>query len=226
MPLRLSEHPAHDRPRERLWAVGPAALTGQELLAILLGTGCAGRDALVVAGEVLAVVEGSRRRLGSRPLVELARIPGVGRSKAARVAAAIELGQRLGSEVEPPPERIRGPADVQRVYAARLRDLAVEEFHVLALGSQSQILGDRLITRGILNSSLVHPREFRAAIAEAAAGIIVVHNHPSGDPTPSADDRAVTRQLVEAGRVLDLPVYDHVVVGGDRYVSFAEAGLL
>jgi len=227
MPLRLSEHPAHDRPRERLWAVGSAALTGQELLAILLGTGCAGRDALVVAGEVLAVVEGSLRRLGSRPLVELARIPGVGRSKAARVAAAIELGQRLGSEVEPPPERIRGPADVQRVYAARLRDLAVEEFHVLALGSQSQILGDRLITRGILNSSLVHPREvFRAAIAEAAAGIIVVHNHPSGDPTPSADDRAVTRQLVDAGRLLDVPVYDHVIVGGERYVSFAEAGLL
>jgi len=176
---------------------------------------------------MLAVVDGSVRRLAGRPLVELARIPGVGRSKAARVAAALELGRRVGSEAEPPPERIRGPADVQRVYATRLRDLVVEEFHVLALGSQSQILGDRLITRGILNSSLVHPREvFRAAIAEAAAGIIVVHNHPSGDPTPSADDRAVTRQLVDAGRLLDLPVYDHVIVGGDRYVSFAEAGLL
>ena len=84
-----------------------------------------------------------------------------------------------------------------------------------------------MITRGILNSSLVHPREvFRAAIAEAAAGIIVVHNHPSGDPTPSGDDRAVTRQLVDAGRLLDLPVHDHVIVGGDRYMSFAEAGLL
>src|SRR3989442_15178916 len=227
MPLRLSEHPAHDRPRERLWSVGPAALTGQELLAVLLGTGCTGRDALVVAGEMLAVVDGSVRRLAGRPLVELARIPGGGRSQAARVAAALELGRRVGSEAEQPPERIRGPADVQRVYATRLRDLVVEEFHVLALGSQSQILGDRLITRGILNSSLVHPREvFRAAIAEAAAGIIVVHNHPSGDPTPSADDRAVTRQLVDAGRLLDLPVYDHVIVGGDRYVSFAEAGLL
>ena len=132
------------------------------------------------------------------------------------------------SETRAPPERIRGPADVHRYYALRLRDLAVEEFHVLALGSQSQVQGDLLITRGILNSSLVHPREvFRAAIAEAAAGIIVVHNHPSGDPTPSADDRAVTRQLVDAGRVLDVPVYDHVVIGGgERYVSFAEAGLL
>ncbi len=167
------------------------------------------------------------RRLAGRPSADLARVPGVGRGKAARVVAALELGRRVGAEHEPPPERIRGPGDVQRFYASRLRDLAVEEFHVLALGSQSQVLGDLLITRGILNSSLVHPREvFRAAIAEAAAGIIVVHNHPSGDATPSADDRAVTRQLVDAGRLLDVPVYDHVIVGGDRYVSFAEAGLL
>ena len=221
MPLRLSEHLEHDRPRERFWAVGPGALTGQELLAILLGTGTRGQDALAVAAEILARGDGSLRRL--------ARIPGVGRTKAARLAAAIELGRRVGLELDPPPERIRGPADVQRYYALRLRDLAVEEFHVLALGSQSQILADLLITRGILNSSLVHPREvFRAAIAEAAAGIIVVHNHPSGDPTPSADDRAVTRQLVDAGRLLDIPVYDHVILGGggERFVSFAEAGLL
>jgi DNA repair protein RadC len=227
MPLRLAEHAQHDRPRERLWAVGPVALTAQELVAVLLGTGCAGRDALAVAGDVLRRVDGSLRRLAGRPRAETARVPGIGRSKAARLAAALELARRLGSEVEPPPERIRTPADVHRYYAGRLRDLAVEEFHVLALGSQSQVQGDVLITRGILNSSLVHPREvFRAAIAEAAAGIIVVHNHPSGDPTPSADDRAVTRQLVDAGRLLDLPVHDHVIVGGDRYLSFAEAGLL
>lgn len=229
MPLRLAEHPERDRPRERFWAVGPAALTGQELLAILLGTGTRGRDALAVAGDLLARGDGSLRRLGGRPWAELARVPGVGRAKAARLAAAIELGRRAWVEAEPPLERVRGPGDVHRYYAPRLRDLAVEEFHVLALGSQSQILADLLITRGILNSSLVHPREvFRAAIAEAAAGIIVVHNHPSGDPTPSADDRAVTRQLVDAGRLLDLPVYDHVIVGGggERYVSFAEAGLL
>jgi len=233
MPLRLSEHLEHDRPRERFWAVGPAALTAQELLAILLGTGTRGQgtrgqDALAVAAEILVRGDGSLRRLATRPWAELARIPGVGRAKAARLAAAIELGRRVGTEAEPPPERVRGPGDVQRYYGLRLRDLAVEEFHVLALGSQSQILADLLITRGILNSSLVHPREvFRAAIAEAAAGIIVVHNHPSGDPTPSADDRAVTRQLVDAGRLLDVPVYDHVVIGGgERYVSFAEAGLL
>lgn len=227
MPLRLAEQLTDDRPRERLWRLGPAALTGQELLAILLGTGCAGRDALEIAGALLARMDGSLLRLAGRPAVEVARAPGVGLAKAARLAAALELGRRLGAERAPPPERIKGPADVHRLCAPKLRDLAVEEFHVLALGSQSQVLADLLITRGILNSSLVHPREvFRAAIAEAAAGIIVVHNHPSGDPTPSADDRAVTRQLVDAGRLLDLPVYDHVIVGGDRYTSFAEAGLL
>lgn len=223
----LAEQPAIDRPRERLWRLGPAALTAQELLALLLGTGCAGRDALEVAAVLLGRVDGSLARLASRPSVEVARTPGVGRAKAGRVAAALELGRRLSVEREPPPERIRGPADVHRLCGPRLRNLAVEEFHVLALGTQSQVLADLLITRGILNSSLVHPREvFRAAIAEAAAGIIVVHNHPSGDPTPSTDDRAVTRQLVEAGRLLDLPVYDHVVIAGDRYTSFAEAGFL
>src|SRR5256885_13255415 len=126
MPLRLAEPPEHDRPRERLWAVGPAALTGHELLAILLGTGCAGRDALLVAGELLAVVDGSLRRLGGRPLAELARVPGVGRSKAARLAAALELGRRVGAEAEAPPQRIRRATAVQRLDAARLRDLTVE----------------------------------------------------------------------------------------------------
>src|SRR6266699_1564229 len=186
MPLRLAEHLEHDRPRERFWAIGPGALTGQELLAILLGTGTRGRDALAVAADVLSRAEGSLRRLASRPWGEIARISGVGRTKAARLAAALELGRRVGSETEPPPERIRGPADVQRYYGLRLRDLPVEEFHVLALGSQSQILADLLITRGIPHSSHVHPRAaFRASIAEAAAGLIVVHNSPTGDPTPS-----------------------------------------
>ncbi len=100
-------------------------------------------------------------------------------------------------------------------------------FYVLTLNSQSRVVSAQEVTRGILNSSLVHPREvFRLAIAEGAAGIVVVHNHPSGDPTPSADDRAVTRQLVDAGKIIDIPVYDHVVIGNGRFVSFAEAGLL
>jgi DNA repair protein RadC len=227
MPSRISETPAQDRPRERLLALGPAALTTAELLAILIGTGRAGASAPDVAAALLARDGPGLAHLARRSPVELAAAPGIGGAKAARVVAALELGRRLQEEGRPERTRIRSPADVYRWFAPRLADLAAEEFHVLALDSQSGVLRDLLVTRGILNSSLVHPREvFRGAIAEAAAGIIVVHNHPSGDPAPSADDRAVTRQLVEAGRVLDLPVYDHVIVGAGRYLSFSEAGLL
>lgn len=216
-----------DRPRERLWTLGPAALTTTELLAVLLGTGGAGKDAVAVAGLLLERSGGNLRTLVARPPAELTHTSGVGPAKAARLLAAFELATRLINESRPTLPRVREPSDVFQLLGPRLRDLAVEEFHVLALDSQSRVQRDVLVTRGLLNSALVHPREvFRAAIAEAAAGIIVVHNHPSGDPTPSAEDRAVTRQLVEAGRLLDLPVYDHIILAGDRFLSFVGAGLL
>jgi DNA repair protein RadC len=223
----LAESPPDDRPRERLRALGPAALTAVELLAILLGTGTSRRDAVAVAGELLAAAGGSLRALVRQPVGTLARVPGVGSAKAARVAAALELARRAAAEAESVDPVIRSPADVYRLCGPAMRDLSVEEFRLLVLDTQHRVVRNMLITRGLLDSSLVHPREvFRAAIAEAAAGIVVVHNHPSGNPAPSADDRSVTRQLAEAGRLLDVPVYDHVIVGGARYFSFAEAGLL
>ena len=227
MALPVSTIPEADRPRERLWSLGPAALTTAELLAIVLGTGGGGQDVLELARQLLDVSDGSLRRLAQRPSAELLQSPGIGLTKAARLIAAFELGSRAAREERPRVNRIREPEDVLRLFGPRLRDLLVEEFHLLALDSQSQVLREVLITRGLLNSSLVHPREvFRAAIAEAAAGIIVVHNHPSGDPTPSAEDRAATKQLCSAGRLLDVPLYDHVIIAGDRFVSFATAGLL
>jgi DNA repair protein RadC len=226
-PSGRASWPPADLPRERLWALGAGALASAELIAILLGTGKAGEDAGAVARRLLDGSNGSLRRLASRPPAELQRASGIGPAKAARLLAALEIGQRLGRELRPPSARIRNPEDVLRHVGPRLRDLTVEEFHVLALDTQSRVLRDVAVTRGLLDSSLVHPREvFRAAIAEAAAGLILVHNHPSGDPTPSAEDRAVTRQLVAAGQLLDLPVYDHVIVAGDRFTSFATAGLL
>ncbi|MFL5521988.1 MAG: DNA repair protein RadC [Gemmatimonadales bacterium] len=216
-----------DRPRERLRALGPAALSSAELLAIVLGTGAPAQDVIGVAHGLLATAGGSLRHLASRPAAAWQGQAGIGPAKAARLLAAFELGLRAAQEERPVRPRIKDPEDVVRLLGPRLRDLAVEEFHLLALDSQSQVLREVLVTRGILDSSLVHPREvFRPAIIEAAAGIIVVHNHPSGDPTPSAEDRAVTRQLVAAGRLLDLPLYDHVIVAGDRWVSLAAAGLL
>ena len=227
-PARVLEGPPSDRPRERLRALGPAALTAVELLAILLGTGTSRRDAVGVAGDLLVASGGSLRALTRRPVGALAEVPGVGAVKAARIAAALELARRVATEPLGESGRfVRSPADVYRLCGPALRDLAVEEFRLLVLDTQHRVVRDLLVTRGLLDSSLVHPREvFRTAIAEAAAAVVVVHNHPSGNPAPSADDRAVTRQLVEAGRLLDVPVYDHVIIGGDRYFSFAEGGLL
>lgn len=225
--LAIRELPKSERPRERLRGLGVRALSSAELVAILVGTGSRNRSALAVAHEVLGGVGGSLRRLAAQPVAALTANGGVGAARAATIHAALELGRRLAAEGRDDGAPVRSPRDVYHHFAARLEDLPVEEFHVAVLDAQHRLERDITVTRGILNSSLVHPREvFREAIAERAAAIILVHNHPSGDPTPSADDRAVTDQLVAAGRLLDIPVHDHVIVGRGRYTSFAEAGLL
>lgn len=216
-----------DRPRERLRALGARALSAPELLALVIGAGTRGRPALTLAHDVLSRADGSLRRLGDRPLAALAAVPGLGATRAVAIQAALELGRRLAGEATGEALPLRAPRDVWRAFAPTLEDLPVEEFHVAILDAQHRLERDVCVTRGILNSSLVHPREvFREAIAERAAAIILVHNHPSGDPTPSADDRAVTEQMVAAGRLLDIPVHDHVIIGRGRYVSFAETGML
>jgi DNA repair protein RadC len=223
----IRELPRTDRPRERLIDLGANALSTAELLAIVLGSGGRGRSALRIGQEILASVQGSLRRLAGRPVGELTTLAGVGRVRAVTVHAALELGRRMAGENRDEAMPIRSPRDVVTVFAPRLEDLPVEEFHVAVLDAQLRLERDVTVTRGILNSSLVHPREvFREAIAERAAAIILVHNHPSGDPAPSADDRNVTDQMVAAGRLLDIPVHDHVIIGRGRYTSFAEAGLL
>jgi DNA repair protein RadC len=223
----IRELPRGERPRERLKALGPQALSAAELLAVVVGSGTGSASALGVAQAVLGRAEGSLRRLAGQPVAALEAVAGVGPARAVAIHAALELGRRLAAEVRDDGAPVRSPRDVWQLFAPRLQDLPVEEFHVAVLDAQHRLERDVLVTRGILNSSLVHPREvFREAIAERAAAIVLVHNHPSGDPTPSADDRAVTEQLVAAGRVLDIPVHDHVIVGRGRYVSFAEAGML
>ncbi|MGH7717871.1 MAG: RadC family protein [Gemmatimonadaceae bacterium] len=219
--------PRGERPRERLKALGASALSAAELLAIVVGSGSGGRPALLLGQEVLARAGGSLRRIAAEPVAALTKLNGVGTARAVAIHAALELGRRMAEEGRDEGAPMRSPKDIHAVYASRLEDLPVEEFHVAILDSQHRLERDVTITRGILNSSLVHPREvFREAICERAAAIILVHNHPSGDPTPSADDRVATEQLVAAGRLLDIPVHDHVIVGRGRYVSFAETGLL
>lgn len=144
-----------------------------------------------------------------------------------RLFAVLELCKRYQSDAVDTKAPLRSPRDVAATMAPVLQDLPVEEFHVLILNAQHRLERDVTITRGLLNSSLVHPREvFREAIAERAAAVVLVHNHPSGDPTASAEDRAVTDQLVAAGKLLDIPVHDHVIIGRGRYLSFCEAGYL
>ncbi len=224
---RIKEWPVPERPRERMRELGPGALATRELLGILVGSGGQGRSAMAIAGALLQGAEGSLRRLSTLSGTDLARVDGVGPAVAARISASLELGRRLAREGPNERLRIRGPRDVYERCAPTMRDLLQEEFRVLLLNTQHAVLRELLVTRGTLDTSLVHPREvFRAAVAEASSAVILVHNHPSGDPTPSAEDRDVTRQLAEAGRVLGIPVVDHVVIGDARYVSFVEAGLL
>lgn len=223
--FRIRELPLAERPRERLRAHGAQVLSTAELLAILIGSGTRERSALSLAHDVLAGSGGSLRRMAREPVAALTSVSGLGAARAVAIHAALELGRRLGAETMAEGAPIRTPRDVYATYATRLEDCPVEEFHVGILDGQNRLERDVLITRGLLNTSLVHPREvFREAIAERAAAVVLVHNHPSGDPTPSPDDRKITEQLASAGGLLDIPVVDHVIVGRGRYFSFSEAG--
>jgi DNA repair protein RadC len=225
--LRIHELPSTERPRERFRAHGARALSITELLALVIGSGSARRSALIVAHDLLAAADGSLRRLAANSTAAMTRIEGLGSARALAVHAALELGRRMSAESFEQGSPLRSPRDVWAAYAPTLEDLPVEEFHVAVLDAKHRLDRDILVTRGILNSSLVHPREvFREAIAERAAAIVLVHNHPSGDPTPSQDDRAITSQLVAAGKLLDIPVADHLIIGKGRYLSFSEAGIL
>jgi len=196
-------------------------------LRITSGTGSAGRSALELGTDLLLRYEGSLRRLGAAEPAELRKLPGIGPAGAAKIAAALELGRRLATEPASRGDRIRGPGDVFRRLGPLLRDRRQEEFWVLYLDSQNRVLSERRITVGLLNSSLVHPREvFAPAIARAAASLILAHNHPSGDPDPSPEDLDVTVQMVESGRLLGIPVRDHIVLGDTTFVSLLERGLM
>ena len=223
----IREWPPADRPRERLAAQPPSALASRELLALLLGSGGAGRSALDLASEVLVRYGGSLRRLGAAEPGELATAPGIGPARASTLVAAFELGRRASAEPARRDSRIQGPGDVFRRLGPALRDRKQEEFWAVYLDTQNRVISERCVTVGLLNSSLVHPREvFAPAIALAAASVVLAHNHPSGDPDPSPEDLEVTWQLVESGRLLGIPVRDHIIIGDGRFISLLERGLV
>ena len=224
--MSLDDLPGPDRPRERLYYQGARALADAELLALQLGHGAPGRSALDVAREMLAAY-GSLADVAMREPVELAKFPGVGRAKAARLSSAFELSRRLRARTPGTRIVLSGPKEVYAAFASLMEDLRHEVLRRAFLDAQNGLLGDRIVSEGTLSATLVHPREvFRPAILESAASVILLHNHPSGDPTPSRDDIRLTRQLVECSRLLEVPVHDHVVIGRGRFISLAEQGIV
>jgi DNA repair protein RadC len=224
--MAMRQWPTAERPRERLYWNGPEALADVELLAIQLGSGTRGKSAIDVAREMLAAY-GSLAEVAGREVVELAQLSGVGPAKAARLVAAFELTRRLRART--PGERVvlSGPAEAYAAFGPLMEDLKREVFRIALLDAQNGLLRDRVISQGTLSASLVHPREvFKPAILESAASVILLHNHPSGDPTPSREDIRLTRQLVECAQLLDLRIHDHLVIGHGRFVSLAERGVI
>jgi len=218
--------PHSDRPRERLYWNGPTALADAELLALQLGSGRRGKNAVEVAREMLAAY-GSLADVAGRELAELARMPGVGRAKAARLVSAFELTRRLRARTPGARILLSSPAEVYAAFGPLMEDLSREVFRVALLDAKNGLVRDLVVSEGTLSASLVHPREvFKPALLEAAASVVLLHNHPSGDPTPSPEDIRLTRQLCECARLLDLRVHDHVIIGRGRFVSLAERGII
>jgi len=206
-----------------LRALGPAALRDDELVALLLRTGASRRSALTLASSLLG--ERGIDGLALATVSELCLRSGIGPAKAASIVAAVELGRRLAERCLEPGERIRVPADIHAAFHPRLRGAPQEEFHVVLLDARHCMVRSVLVSRGTLTASLVHPREvFGPALREAAAAVVLVHNHPSGDPSPSAEDRQLTDRLVRVGELLGIPVLDHVIVADRGFASLRELG--
>ena len=230
---RVRDMPEGMRPREMAARLGVANVPEAVLLAIVLRSGTKGVNVADLAGDLLKK-HGSLTALASCSVEELSRVKGIGPVKAQVLASALEIGRRLGHEAMPKRDRIKTADDVARRLRDDSRVLDKEAFWVLNLDSKNYLKGEPWrVTEGLLDASLAHPREvFREAIRCAAAAVVVVHNHPSGDPAPSAEDIRITKQLVEAGRIVDIRVLDHVIIGkkteqnGTDFLSMREAGVV
>jgi len=220
-----------DRPREKLTQHGPGVLSDAELLALLVGSGTRTADGSISAVELARLLlraHGSLADVSRRALKELTRLQGIGPAKAAKLMAAFEIGRRVESQTGTD-ERVQvcSPDDVASVYGPLMRDLKKEIFKVVHLNTANVIVADYTVSEGGLASSIVEPRAvFERAILDNAASVVCLHNHPSGNPEPSREDIRVTRQLVEAGGVMGIPVYDHIIIAGPDYTSLAERGVI
>jgi DNA repair protein RadC len=228
MMTMVRDLPEDERPRERLLEKGAAVLSNAELLAILLRTGTREDSVIHLAEKVLAMYK-ERGILSIMHMSpgELSGIKGIGEAKASTIIAAVELGRRLSEKVSEKRYVIHGPEDAAAYVMPRFRYETKEHFAVMLLNTKNHVLSVHVVSIGSLSASIVHPREvFREAIQNAAASIILLHNHPSGDPSPSREDVSVTERLVKAGKIMDIPVLDHIIIGDDKYISLKEKGMV
>jgi DNA repair protein RadC len=221
--------PKEERPRERLERYGAQVLSDAELLALLIRTGTPAESALVLAQRILKG-DGAKSGLAfvaDSSIEELSRIKGIGLAKSVQIKAAVELGRRISSYTGQNPTVINTPVDVKNLLMEEMRFLEKEHFKVILLNIKNHVISVEDISVGSLNSSIVHPREvFKPAIRRSSASMILVHNHPSGDPTPSREDIEITRRLIEAGKILGIEVVDHVIIGNGIYISLREKGII
>ncbi|MCS6830325.1 MAG: DNA repair protein RadC [Armatimonadota bacterium] len=222
----IKELPEDERPRERLVQFGASALSSAELLAILLRTGTPEMTAVQLAQHLLATM-GSLRAIANAKPAELAQLKGIGVAKAAQLLAAVELGRRIALEQMGEQPVITRPDDVYALLHPQLRDEKQEHVVVLLLNTRNRVMRQTTVTKGTLDASLLHPREvFREAVRHSASSIILAHNHPSGDPTPSSEDIQITRRLHQAGQIMGIDLLDHVILGDGRWVSLKAQGMI
>jgi len=224
---KVKDLPLDDRPREKLLLRGAHNLSDAELIAILLRTGKKGKSVVTITQELLKS-EGNLAVLASKSIKSLMEIEGVGKDKAATLLAAFEISRRIQHQSKWfSDKKITSPAEVAEIFIPLLRDDQKEKFIVVCLNSANKIIKYEIISIGNLNSSVVHPREiFKVAIDNTSASIILIHNHPSGNPEPSNEDISITRKIVEAGKIMDIPVFDHLIIAGGKFTSFVEKRLI
>ena len=221
--IRIHDMQKEERPRERLIKNGASALSDSELLAIILRTGSKQENVINLSQRILK--EYNIKQLSQINLTQLMKVHGIKESKAAQIAACFEIARRLESFKDEDKQKINSPEDVYRRIYPKMREQKKELFIELCLDTKNQIIKEETISVGSLNANIVHPREvFKLALAESAAHIIVAHNHPSGDPTPSREDIEITKKLVETGNIMGITLLDHVIIGDGRHFSMKEAG--
>lgn len=220
----IKEWPEDERPRERLLKHGPSTMSDAQLLAIILRTGGGGRSALDIGMDLLNTFC-SFKELEQASLTELSAIKGIGKAKTAQIKASIEIGKRLYHEPSPKGPAFASGQDVYNYFYQKMQGLRKEVFHCILLDVKNRLIRDLKISEGTLTASLIHPREsFRDAIKESAASVIFIHNHPSGDPTPSSEDIAITEKLGKAGETLGIKMLDHIIIADGGYTSMLEKG--